>query len=102
MGEVILCAAFFYADNGMVALTEPVCLHESFNTPRLGLRINSGKTVGILCCPCRAVGTHLEEGLTYPARQWLRDHFPDCGADLATGLLAAHREAQYGVRLRSK
>ena len=57
--------SLFYTDNGMVASSDPRCPQGYFSTlvglfDRVGLRTNVGKTVGIVCRPCQAVGTHLE------------------------------------------
>ena len=54
-------AALFYADNGMVALSDPCWLQGAFNTlvglfDRVGLRANYRKTVGMVCHPCKAAG----------------------------------------------
>ena len=73
----------FYADGGMVAFSDPRWLQGEFNTlvglfDRVGLRTNFGKTVGMVCCPCQAVGNQSEaayriritgEGPTYWDRQ---------------------------------
>ena len=58
-------AALFYADNGMVASSDPRWLQGTFNTlvglfDRVGLRKNVGKTVSMVCHPCQAVGNLLE------------------------------------------
>ena len=55
----------FYTDDDMVASSEPQWIQGAFSTlvgllNRVGLRINSGKTVGMVCRPCRAAGTHSE------------------------------------------
>ena len=49
-------AARFYADDVMVASSDPHWLHGAFNTlvglfVRVGLRTNVGKTVGMVCRP---------------------------------------------------
>ena len=54
-------AAHFYADDGMVASSDPCWLQGAFNTlvglfDRAGLRKNVGKTVGMFCHPCQAAG----------------------------------------------
>ena len=54
-------AALFYADNDMVALSDPRWLQGSFNTlvglfDRVGLRTNVGKTAGMVFHPCQAAG----------------------------------------------
>ena len=53
--------AFFYADNGIVASSEPQWIHGTFSTlvglfDRVSLQNNVGKTVGMVCCPCQAAG----------------------------------------------
>ena len=104
-------AAFFYTDEVLVISTDPVCIQVLFDTlnglfDRVGLRTNVGTMVGIICCPCRTVGTQLEalyerqmmgEGLTYRARQGAMVHFPDCGEYLAEGSLEVHRNTQHGL-----
>ena len=55
--------ALFYADDGMVALSDPQWLQGAFSTlvgllDKVGLRTNAGKTVGMVCRPCQAAGTH--------------------------------------------
>ena len=50
-------AALFYADDGMVASSDPRWLQGVFNTlvglfDRVGLRTNIGETVGIVFHPC--------------------------------------------------
>ena len=54
-----------YADDGIVASSDPRWLQGAFSTLvvlfyRLGLRTNVGKTVGMVCRPCQAAGTQLE------------------------------------------
>ena len=54
-------AAFFYADNGMVASLDPAWLQGAFNAlvglfDRVGLQKNFGKTVGMVCHTCQAAG----------------------------------------------
>ena len=55
----------FYADDGMVALSDPQYLQDAFSTlvglfDRVGLRTNLRKTVGMVCRPCQAAGTQSE------------------------------------------
>ena len=50
----------------MVALSDPRWIQGTFSTlvglfDRVSLRTNSGKTVSMVCRPCQAAGTHLEE-----------------------------------------
>ena len=52
-------ADLFYADDGMVASSDPRWLQGAFNTLvglfyRVVLRTNVGKTVGMVCRPCQA------------------------------------------------
>ena len=54
-------AALFYADDDMIALSDPRWLQGAFNIlvglfDRVGLRTNVGKTVGMVCRPCQAGG----------------------------------------------
>ena len=54
-------AVLFYADNGMVALSDPGWLQGAFNTLvgmfyRVGLQKNVGKTVGMVYHHCQATG----------------------------------------------
>ena len=54
-------AALFYADNGMVALSDPCWIQGAFNTLvglfyRVDLRKCFGKTVVMVCHPCQAAG----------------------------------------------
>ena len=58
--------ALFYADNGMVTSSNPGWLQCAFNTlvglfDRVGLQTNVGKTVGMVCRPCQATGTFLQQ-----------------------------------------
>ena len=57
-------AALFYADDGMVDLSDPQWIQGAFNTlvglfDRVGLRKNFGKTVGMVCHPFQAAGNLL-------------------------------------------
>ena len=59
--EVLHCAAFLYADDGLVALTDPVWLQRMFYSmtrffDRVGLCTNVLKTFSMLFHPCCAVG----------------------------------------------
>ena len=98
-------AALLYADDGMVASSDPRWLQWAFDTlaslfERVGLRTNAGKTVSIVCRPCQAAGTHSEaacgrsikgEGPTYWERQKGRVQCRDCGKEMAAGSLASNR-----------
>ena len=58
-------SAPFYADYGMVTLSDPRWLQGEFSTlvrlfDRVDLLTNVGKTVGMVCRPCQAAGTQSE------------------------------------------
>ena len=53
--------AYFYSDDGLLALTQVTRLQRSFNVlgylfERVGLRTNVSKMVSISCQPCYAIG----------------------------------------------
>ena len=55
----------FYADNGMIALSDQGWMQGAFSTlvglfDWVGLRKNVVKTVEMVCCMCQAVGTQSE------------------------------------------
>ena len=59
-------SALFYADDGMVASSDPRWLQWAFNDlvglfKHMGLRNNVGKTVSMICRPCPAAGNQSEE-----------------------------------------
>ena len=63
--EVLHCAAFLYADDGLVASSDPVWLQGNFYTmtglsDRDGFWTNVGKTYSMLFHPCCAVATQQE------------------------------------------
>ena len=56
----------FYADDGMVASTDPRWIHTKFDTLTgifdwLGMKTNVWKTVVMVCHPCRAAGVQSDE-----------------------------------------
>ena len=66
---------------------------------------------GCSSAPCRMVGIQLEEdyerrmtgeGLTYWVHKRMRVQFPECGADLAAGLLASKLQTYHIVGLGSQ
>ena len=62
-------AAFFYAEDGLVASTDPGWLHSAFDTltgifNRVRLRKNTSKTVGTVCTPCQADGVRADKAYT--------------------------------------
>ena len=84
--EVEHHAAFFCADDGLIASTDPVWLQVVSDTLtglfyKVGLRKKVGKAFGVIYRSFCAAGTQLDasyewrvvgEGLTYQARQWIR------------------------------
>ena len=59
-------SAVFYADDGMVVSLDPAWLQDAFNAlvaifDRVGLLTNVGKTVSMVCHPCRAGAGHRTE-----------------------------------------
>ena len=59
-------SALFYADDGMVALSDPQWLQWAFTKlvglfDRVGLNTNTKKTVSMTCRPCTAAGNRSEE-----------------------------------------
>ena len=61
-GELIHRTALFYADNHLVAPTDPDWMQGTFYTlaelfSRVGIWKNVVKTVGMLCLLCHMVGT---------------------------------------------
>ena len=103
-------AALFYADNGMVASSDPGWLQGAFNTlvglfDRVGLRTNVRKTVGMLFHPCYAAGNLTTEAYgrrftgvvpTYRDRQQGQVDCGECGDMLAVGSLSSHLMTQHG------
>ena len=94
----------------MVASSDPRWLQWAFTAlvglfKCVGLRTNVGKTVSMTCRPCSAAGNQSEEaygrnmtgdGPTYWERQKERVECGDCGKEMATGSLEAHRMIQHG------
>ena len=77
-------AALFYADDGMVASSDPAWLQGAFTAlvglfDRVGLRTNVGNTVSMVCHPCQATAGNrtqdvygrrlMGEGKSYTERQ---------------------------------
>ena len=103
-------ADLFYADDGIVASSDPRWLQGDFNAlvvlfDRVGLRTNIKKTVGMVCHPCQAAGNISEavyrrrftgEGPTYRKRLKGRVSFRECGEFMAAGYLTSHLMTQYG------
>ena len=62
VGGGIHHAAFFYADDGLVASTYPICMHGVFNTltrlfDRVGIREMSGRQLEYSSAPVAQLGT---------------------------------------------
>ena len=111
-------AAIFYADDGMVALSELEWLQVSFNTlvglfDQVGLCTNIGKTVGIVCHPCQAAGNlpkamdgrrFTEEGPTYTEQLKGQVECGACSKLLESGSLSSLMMTQHGrvVKIRQK
>ena len=103
-------ADLFYAEDGMVASSDPRWLQGALNTlvvlfDRVGLRINFGKTVGMVCHPCQAAGNLSEaaygrrvtgEGPTYMERLKGQASCRACGELLAAVSLTSHLMTQHG------
>ena len=56
---------FLYADDGVLASSDPGWLQGAFNTlvgifDQMGLQLNVGKTVVMVCCPCQESFTQSE------------------------------------------
>ena len=95
----------FYSDDGMVVSSDPVWLQGAFNAlvaifDRVGLLTNVGKTVSMVCHPCRAgAGNRTEEaygrrltgeGRSYVERQRERVACGECGEVLAVRSMSSH------------
>ena len=106
-------ASLFYADDGIVASSDPRCLQWAFNAlvglfERVGLHINVGKMVSMACRTCPAAGNQSEEaygrkmtgeGPTYGERQKERVKCRDCGKEMAAGSLESHRMTHISLYL---
>ena len=100
----------FYADDGMVSLSDPRWLQCAFNTlvglfDRVELRTNVGKTVGMVCRPFQAADNQSEaaygrrtmgEVLTYRERLKGRVSCREFREVIAAGSLASHLMTQHG------
>ena len=109
-------AALFYADDGMVASSDPRWLQWAFNAlvglfERVGLRKNVGKTVSMTCRPCPTTGNQSEvaygrkmmgEGPKYCKRLKERVECGDCGKEMEAGSLEAYWMLQHGKEKEDK
>ena len=103
-------AALFYADDGMIALSDPQWLQWAFTKlvrlfERVGLNTNIKKTVSMTCRPCTAAGNRLEEayglimtgeGLTFWERKRERVKCGNFRKEVADGSLDSHHMSQHG------
>ena len=67
--QLTVKAGFFYADDGLVASTDPVWLQSVFDfltgmVDRLGFWTNICKTVGVVFWPCQAARVRSDEAYT--------------------------------------
>ena len=102
-------SAYFYANDGLVASTQPERLQREFDLltglfDQVGLSMNKRKAVSIACQPCHTPGmVSLETyerrtmgmGPTFRERQWRRVNFPECGLEVASGSLLTHCQIQH-------
>ena len=109
--KIIDLAAYFYANDILVELTQPERLQRTFNVlnslfDRVELRTNTANMVGMVCQPFHAPGRVLEEdykrqttgkGPMFRVRQRRRVEFLECGVEVAMGLLMTHQHIQHGV-----
>ena len=100
----------FYAENSMVALSDPRWLQGAFSTlvgllDRVGLRTNVRKKVGMVCRQYQAAETQLEaayrrsmpvEGPSFRERNRGQVQCKECGEDMALGLMVEHIQTQHG------
>ena len=101
----------FYADDGMVASSDPAWLQGTFNAlvglfGRVGLQKNVGKTVSMVCHPCQvgagnrkveAYGRRITgEGRSYAERQRERVECGECGEVIAVGSMSIHLMTRHG------
>ena len=100
----------FYADDGMVASSDPVWLQGAFNAlvglfDRVSLQTDVGKTVGMVCHPCQAAGNITMaaygrritgQGNSYRERQRDLVECEECGEQLAVGSLSSHMMTRHG------
>ena len=103
-------ADLFYADDVMVAFSDPRWIQGEFNTlvslfERVGLQTNVGKTVGMVFHPCQVAGNLSEashrrkvtgEGPTYMERLKGQVSCGLCGELLEAGSLKSHLMTQHG------
>ena len=93
------CINLSYANDGLVASTQPQMLQREFEVltglfDRVGLRENTQKTASMVCQPCHAPGVISAEaydiwtagiGPTFRERQRRRVDCPECGVEVVAG-----------------
>ena len=108
---IIDMAAYFYAEDGLVAPTQPERLNREFDVLtslfyRVGLRTNTSKTVDMVCQLCHAPCGMSEEayaqrtkwkGPTFWDRHRRRMECPECGVEVTAGFLLTHCQSHNGV-----
>ena len=106
-------AAFFYADDGLVASPDKQWLQQAFEVlsdlfARMGLKTNTEKTKVMICTPGYIrtyYSTHAykrkveDQGDTYRERKRRRTTCASCAKDLALGSLLSHMRTQHGEEL---
>ena len=103
--------AVLYVDDGIVVSSDPAWIQGAFNVLvaifyRVGLLTNVGKTVSMVCHPCRAgarnrieeaYGRRLTgEGRSYAERQQERVACGECGEVLVVGSMSSHLMTRHG------
>ena len=100
----------FYANSGMVALSDPAWLQGAFNAlvglfERVGLKTNVGKKVGMMCHPCQAAGNITQAAygrrLTGEVNSYREQHqdwveCEECNEQLEVGSLSSHLMTRHG------
>ena len=103
-------ATLFYADDGMLASSDPRWLHWEFTIlvglfDRVGLKTNQQNLVSMTCRPCSTPGnrpeasyTHTMTGAGPTPKERKREQVTcgDCGQEMAAGSLHSHRMTQHG------
>ena len=103
--------AYLYVNDGLIVLTQPEKIKSEFDVltclfDRVGLRMNTKKMVSMSFQPCYDPGQMSSEaykrrttrtGPTFQYQQRRKVYFPDCGLEVASGLLLTHLQSQNGV-----
>ena len=108
---IIDLAAYFYADNGLVVLTQPERLHRAFDTltglfDGVKIKTNMGNMDSMVCQSYHAPGRMSGEAYdrqtpgtckTFQERKRRRVECLECGIEVAAGLMLTHRQSQHVV-----